>query len=44
MNVIFDLGNVLLRWDPRFLYRRIFEDEAEMEWFLANVCNHEWNL
>ena len=44
MNVIFDIGNVLLRWDPRFLYRKIFADEAEMEWFLAHVCNSEWNL
>ncbi len=44
MNIIFDIGNVLLRWDPRFLYRKIFADEAEMEWFLSHVCNSEWNL
>jgi 2-haloacid dehalogenase len=44
MNVVFDLGNVLLRWDPRFLYRQIFDDEAKMEWFLANICNMEWVL
>lgn len=44
MNVVFDLGNVLLRWDPRFLFRKIFDDEARMEWFLAHVCNHDWNL
>ena len=42
--VVFDVGNVLLRWDPRNLYRRIFPDEAEMEWFLGNVCTHEWNV
>lgn len=42
-NVVFDVGNVLLRWDPRNLYRRIFDDEARMEWFLANVCTHDWN-
>jgi 2-haloacid dehalogenase len=42
MNVVFDLGNVLLRWDPRFLYRKIFDDEAKMEWFLANVCTMDW--
>jgi 2-haloacid dehalogenase len=41
---VFDVGNVLLRWDPRNLYRRIFEDEAEMEWFLSNVCTHDWNV
>lgn len=42
--VVFDIGNVLLRWDPRNLYRRIFADEAEMEWFLSNVCTHDWNV
>jgi 2-haloacid dehalogenase len=42
--VVFDIGNVLLRWDPRHLYRRIFADEAEMEWFLSHVCTNEWNI
>jgi 2-haloacid dehalogenase len=42
--VVFDLGGVLLNWDPRYLYRSIFEDEARMEWFLAEVTHHEWNL
>jgi 2-haloacid dehalogenase len=44
MNVVFDIGNVLIHWDPRVLYRKIFASEAEVEWFLANVCTHEWNL
>lgn len=42
--MIFDVGNVLLRWDPRFLYRTIFADEARMEWFLSEVWTHDWNL
>jgi 2-haloacid dehalogenase len=42
--VVFDVGNVLVRWDPRNLYRKIFDDEARMEWFLANVCTPEWNI
>jgi 2-haloacid dehalogenase len=42
--VIFDLGGVLIEWDPRHLYRKLFAgDEAAMEHFLANVCTHEWN-
>ena len=42
--VVFDLGNVLVDWDPRHLYRKLFAgDEAKMEWFLAHVCNNEWN-
>ena len=41
---IFDLGGVLIDWDPRFLYRKLFPgDEAGMEAFLATVCTHEWN-
>jgi 2-haloacid dehalogenase len=44
MNIVFDLGNVLLKWDPRFLYTQYFETEEEMEWFLAHVCNNDWNL
>jgi 2-haloacid dehalogenase len=41
--VIFDLGNVLIGWDPRRLYRQLIEDEAQMEWFLREVCSSEWN-
>ncbi len=41
--VIFDLGNVLIAWDPRRLYRKLIEDEAQMEWFLREVCSSEWN-
>lgn len=42
--VVFDVGMVLLEWDPRHLYRKIFADPAEMEWFLASVCTYEWNI
>jgi 2-haloacid dehalogenase len=39
------LGNVLIGWEPRALYRKLFVDrEDEMEWFLANVCTPAWNL
>jgi 2-haloacid dehalogenase len=42
--VIFDLGGVLLDWNPRHLYRQLFPaDEAAMEHFLATICNSEWN-
>ncbi len=41
---IFDLGGVLIDWDPRHLYRKLFGgDDAAMEHFLANVCTTEWN-
>ena len=42
--VVFDLGGVLIDWDPRHLYRKLFAgDEAAMEHLLATVCTHEWN-
>ncbi len=41
--VVFDLGGVLIEWDPRRLYRTLFDDEAEMDHFLATVCTQEWN-
>ena len=44
MNIVFDLGKVLIEWDPRHLYRKVFNDDAKMEWFLANVCSNDWNL
>jgi 2-haloacid dehalogenase len=42
--VVFDLGGVLLDWNPRHLYRKLFADnEQAMEEFLAKVCTQEWN-
>jgi 2-haloacid dehalogenase len=42
---IFDFGGVLVDWNPRHLYRKLFgEDRAGMEQFLAEVCSDDWNL
>jgi 2-haloacid dehalogenase len=41
--VVFDVGGVLLDWDPRHLYRKLIPDPFEMEWFLANVCTPQWH-
>jgi 2-haloacid dehalogenase len=41
--VVFDLGGVLLDWNPRYLYRQLIDDEAEMERFLGEVCTMEWH-
>jgi 2-haloacid dehalogenase len=40
---VFDLGGVLIDWDPRYLYRKLLGDEAAVEEFLATVCTPEWN-
>jgi 2-haloacid dehalogenase len=41
--VVFDLGGVLIDWDPRYLYRQLFTDPAEMEDFLARICTQDWH-
>ncbi|MBT2210106.1 HAD family phosphatase [Actinomadura sp. NEAU-AAG7] len=41
--VVFDIGGVIIDWDPRYLYRRLIPDEAEMERFLTEVCSGAWN-
>jgi 2-haloacid dehalogenase len=41
--VVFDLGGVLMDWDPRHLYRELCTDAAEMEDFLARVCTGDWH-
>jgi 2-haloacid dehalogenase len=42
--IVFDLGGVLIDWNPRHLYRKLFDDEAAMERFLEEVCHGAWNL
>lgn len=42
--VVFDVGNVIVRWDPRALYSKIFPDPAERDWFLTNVCTMTWHI
>jgi 2-haloacid dehalogenase len=41
--VVFDLGNVLLDWDPRRLFRRLIDDTAELDHFLTDVCSRAWH-
>lgn len=41
--VVFDIGGVLLEWDPGAVYCELIPDPAELEWFLSEVCSPEWN-
>jgi 2-haloacid dehalogenase len=41
--VVFDIGGVLLDWDPRHLYRQLFDDPEEMADFLARICTRDWH-
>lgn len=42
--IVFDLGGVLIEWNPRHLYRKLFDgNQSEMEYFLKNICSPSWN-
>lgn len=42
--IIFDLGGVLIDWNPEYVFRQVFEQEEEMHYFLSEVCSPEWNI
>ncbi len=42
-HIVFDLGNVVIGWNPRALYGQAFPNSAKLDWFFANVCTDEWN-
>lgn len=41
--IIFDLGGVLIDWNPMYVYTQVFKSEEKAKWFLNNVCTLEWN-
>ena len=43
-HIVFDIGKVLIHWEPEIPYRRLIPDEAERRCFLANICTHDWNI
>lgn len=42
--VVFDIGNVLIEWNPEILYERLIPDDVERKTFLETVCTYDWNL
>ena len=40
--VVFDLGNVLVHWNPRLLYEQLIPDPDKLEHFFAHVITHDW--
>ena len=42
-NIVFDFGGVLVDWNPWYLFRDVFSDQAELEYFLDNICTPGWN-
>ena len=41
--VIFDLGGVLIDWNPDYVYKTIFSNPEELKWFYENICTPDWN-
>ena len=42
--VVFDIGAVLVDWNPEYLYAKIIPDPEQRRWFLSEVCTPEWNF
>lgn len=42
--ILFDVGNVLIEWDPRHLYRKLLSDDSAVEHFLSQICTLEWHF
>ncbi|MHA7883081.1 HAD family phosphatase [Nitratireductor rhodophyticola] len=43
-HIVFDIGRVLIHYDPEIPYRRLIPDDAQRRWFLENVCTGDWNI
>lgn len=43
-HIVFDIGKVLIHYDPHIPFRRIIPDEAERNWFFDTICTHDWNV
>jgi len=41
--IIFDLGAVLIDWNPQHLYRKLMADDEQRQYFLDNICTSDWN-
>lgn len=43
-NIVFDFGGVLIDWNPQYLYKKVFDSEKDMNYFLENICTPQWNM
>lgn len=43
-HIVFDIGRVLIHYDPEIPFRRLIPDAQTRQWFLENVCTGDWNL
>ena len=43
-HIVFDIGKVLIHYDPNIPFSRLIPDATERKWFFENVCTHDWNV
>ena len=43
-HIVFDVGRVLIHWDPEIPFRHLIPDENERQYFMNNICTPEWNI
>ncbi len=43
-HIVFDIGKVLIHYDPDLPFSRLIPDVGERRWFFDNVCTHDWNI
>jgi len=43
-HIVFDIGRVLIHYDPNIPFSRLIPDAQERKWFFDNVCTHDWNI
>ena len=43
-NIIFDLGGVLIDWNPLYVYNKLIPDKEKRDYFFNNICTHDWNI
>lgn len=41
--IIFDLGNVLIDWNPEYVFDKMFDDKEKKKYFFENICTMDWN-
>ena len=42
--IIFDLGGVLIDWNPEYVFKQVIPDDDKRQYFFENICTHEWNI
>ena len=42
-NIVFDLGGVLIDWNPDYVFKKLIKNKTDRDFFYNNICTFEWN-